>query len=209
MTIPEIVEGRKISEILHFTTNGGLVGILASRAVRTRRDLPNDKYVEYVYKPNAMVRRDEAWLGYVNLSISRINVSFHNVSSKKWHKNADLWWCILSFDPALLADQDVWFTTTNNMYSGVKRRPGVEGLESMFGSPIHQWLNNYVPRPADLPDRFPTDMQAEVLYPNALSTDYLRTIYVASEEHYDTAYGQCRSLGYEDVTVKLEPSAFA
>ena len=66
-------ESHGITQVVHFTTVSGAVGILASNAVKSRLRLPNDKYIERVYRLNASVRKDELWLDYVNLSIERIN----------------------------------------------------------------------------------------------------------------------------------------
>lgn len=46
---PEVVtaaQERGITSIVHFTTIGGLKGILASGAVRSRRDLPGDEVAD-------------------------------------------------------------------------------------------------------------------------------------------------------------------
>ena len=66
-------ERRGINQVVHFTTVRGAVGILAAKAVKSRTRLREDRYLEHVYKPNAQLRKDEAWLDYVNLSIERIN----------------------------------------------------------------------------------------------------------------------------------------
>src|SRR5690349_15550012 len=107
MSVNAIVARRNITRVLHFTTNQGLTGILASRAVKARRDLTSDKYLEHVYSPNCAVRRDQAWLGYVNLSIGRINARLWDISANKWHSNKDSWWCILVFDPIVLTHPGV------------------------------------------------------------------------------------------------------
>ena len=60
-SIAEIVTQRGIEEVLHFTTNKGLTGILAEGAVLPRKRLPEHKYLEHVYEPNAEMRKD--WSG--------------------------------------------------------------------------------------------------------------------------------------------------
>src|ERR1700694_4667317 len=76
---------RGITEIVHFTTIHGAVGILASKTLKSRRRLPRDQYLERVYRPNALNRsRDAAWLDYVSLSISRINDWMFD-TSERWH----------------------------------------------------------------------------------------------------------------------------
>lgn len=67
MSVQEIVMLRGINEILHFTTNKGVLGILDSRALKARARLNGDARLEYIFQPNAAVRtRDEKYLDYVN-----------------------------------------------------------------------------------------------------------------------------------------------
>ena len=74
---PEIVEAareRGITGIVHFTRIGGLVGILASSAVKARNDLMRDTRLRYVAEENAPDRsRDFLWHDYVNMSVTAIN----------------------------------------------------------------------------------------------------------------------------------------
>ena len=75
---------RGVAQVVHFTTVSGLTGVLAAKAVKSRARLPTDKYLEHVYQPNSAIRKDRAWLDYVNLSISRINDWMFD-SSTSWH----------------------------------------------------------------------------------------------------------------------------
>lgn len=192
-TIADIVHRREITEVLHFTTNHGLTGILAERAVLSRQSLPESKYLEHVYKPNASVRKDHRWLDHVNLSISRINTEFFGHSSR-WHANRDVWWCALSFAPAILDHHGVIFATTNNIYSGCRRAPGPNGLEALFAKQIERWPGNAAERQPGMPHNWTTCHQAEVLYPSALSCDHLRRVYVATGPHADIAASTCEIL---------------
>lgn len=183
MTIREIILKRKIKEILHFTTNRGITGILASNALKARKLLPEEKYLEYVYQYNCPFRpRDQAWWGYVNLSITSVNRRLFGISAGKWHAHEDGWWCILSFDPKICTHKGVYFTTTNNMYSGVIRKKGPLGLEALFAPSIAQWQGKAISRPSSLPENQPTCEQAEVLYPKEVSLEYLLQVYVANNE---------------------------
>ena len=183
MKIQEIIEKRGIEEILHFTTNKGLTGILATDAVKARTLLPEDKYLEYIYKYNCPDRsRDKEWWGYVNLSITSVNRRLFKISSGKWHTDKDGWWCILSFAPEICTHNGVFFTNTNNMYSGVEHRKEAEGLESLFAQRIYQYRNSTISRPPNYSSNQPTCQQAEVLYPHELSLKYLTRIYVGSNE---------------------------
>ncbi|WP_374265044.1 DarT ssDNA thymidine ADP-ribosyltransferase family protein [Corallococcus sp. RDP092CA] len=200
---------RGIEEVLHFTTNKGMVGILASGHVKSRRELPSEKYLEYVYTPNCQRRYDAPWFGYVNLSISRINSSLFDVSSGRWHRDSNLWWCVLAFDPVVLSHSGVLFATTNNMYSGVARASGEVGLNALFKEEVPQYLERVARRSFMTPLNQPTCFQAEALYPKALSVGFLRTVYVATPEHEDVVCGQFFALGVSGVSCVVRPEKFS
>ena len=175
---PEVVVAagaREITEVVHFTTVSGAVGILASGAVKSRRRLPEDKYLEHVYRPNARNRsRDTLWHDYVNLSVSRINDSMFD-SSERWHAVDGVSWVVLSFRPHILGDPGVVFATTNNIYPACLRGEGLAGFDAMFADPVWGRYSCRQER-VGLPDNFTTDRQAEVLYPGELVLDHLQRI---------------------------------
>ncbi len=214
MTVQEIISDRQIESVLHFTTNRGLVGTLASKSLLSRHRLNDEQYLEYVLHVNA-ARRPEAaadfdksqnWLDYVNLSISEINRRYLSVS-KRWHNNSDVWWCILAFDSDIMTHDRVAFATTNNSYPLCERNEGVEGLAALFAQRIRRkdgWTVSRGHRPTNLP----TCEQAEVLYPEAVSTEYLRSIYVEEDDHHDRASGWLREFGFNDVDVIISTQKF-
>jgi len=215
MTVQEIIDQRSIKEVLHFTTNRGLVGTLASRALQSRYRLPEDKYLQHILHVNAAVRpeasaffdKSDNWLDYVNLSISEINRRYFEVS-ERWHADGDVWWAILSFDAVIMTHENVVFATTNNSYGLCLRERGDQGLNGLFAPIIHRkppsWRANRVGRAAELP----TCEQAEVLYPAAVSTDFLRRIYVREEEHQDQVSGWLEEFGLPGIEVVWSPQKF-
>jgi len=213
LTVGDVVAKRGITEVLHFTTNRGLAGILASRGVKARNQLPADKFVEHVYGPTCKVRRDTSWLGYVNLSITSINSALFNIASRKWYPERDFWWCVLSFTPLVLEHEGVLFVTTNNMYTGAKRLGGAVGLEALFSPSIVQFVaaggaTGAITRALNLPPSQPTCRMAEALYPTALSTEWLQRVYVATAEHADIVHGQCDALSHVVPDVAVRPDVF-
>jgi hypothetical protein len=206
VSLDEEIRSSGVTEIVHFTTNSGLIGILYAHAVKSRLRLPTEQHLEYVYEPNSAFRKDTPWLGYVNLSISRINKQFYDVCSGKWHVDEDRWWAVLSFDPQLLLDPGVLFVTTNNMYTGAVRGSGVAGFRQLFAPRVVRWNGYEVIRPSSLADKLTTCPQAEVLYPDELSTSYLRTIYVSTPEHADVIAGQLSVFPHEGVSVVVDPA---
>ena len=194
---PEVLDAaqkRGITDVVHFTTNKGALGVLASKAVKSRKRLPEDKYLEHVYMPNAAFRKDTEWLDYANLSIQRIN-DWMFKTSEKWHRNEEVSWVALSFRPEILTHPGVVFTTTNNIYSGCKRAEGLDGFSMMFEDNIVRWIGNIVRRGPGHLNSFPTDRQAEVLYPGELSIEHLQRIDVQTEKTLYDVQGMIDGLG--------------
>ncbi len=205
---PEVLTAAKrmgIMKIVHFTTFRGCVGVLAVGAVKSRLQLPQDSYLEHVYRPNASFRKDTSWLDYVNLSVERIN-DWMFETSVRWHAEKDNPWVVLSFHPRILAHPGVVFATTNNIYPACNRAEGLTGFKQMFADRV-------VGRHGELHDRknkrseWPTDRQAEVLYPNELSCEHLQRIFVQTEDIVDEIMGTLAGL-YLNVEVRHTPEVF-
>ena len=179
---PEVVTAateRDVTSIVHFTTVKGLIGILASDAVKSRQHLPEDESVKYVFEPNAVDRHlDQLWHDYINLSVTAINLRMFRFSARE-HPHAK--WVILEFGPEILGDRGVVFCTTNNIYPAASRGRGLQGFEPLFAPKVASWYGQPVTRS----DRSPfqtTDPQAEVLYPYELSLKHLHTVTVADDD---------------------------
>lgn len=147
----------------------------------------------------------------MSLSIQRINGHLYGISSGKWHAGTDgLWWCVLGFDREVLAHEGVVFTTTNNAYSVVQRATGLAGVEAAFADEVTTWSNGPVKLSRSaVPTNQPTDPQAEGLYPGAVNTQWLRSIYVPQPELAETVSGYLNATGHPDVDIICDPEAFA
>jgi hypothetical protein len=182
MTINELIKKRGIADILHFTTGKGITGILATSALKSRSLLPKEAHLEYIYKYNCPDNsRVRGWYNYVNLSVTSVNRHLFGISSGKWHTD-EAWWAVLSFKPEICTHDGVYFTTTNNMYTGVNRQQGYKGLEAMFAPEITQWVDKTIIRLSSIPDNQPTCQQAEILYPLEVSLKYLKKVYVVNDD---------------------------
>ena len=205
---PEVVEAareRGITSIVHFTRIGGLVGILASSAVKARRDLMRDTRLKYVAEENAPDRsRDILWHDYVNMSVTAINRRMFQFSEQE---HLDDQWVILEFGPEILGDPGVVFCTTNNAYEVAHRCGGFRGFEQMFASKIYwgHYGSAYI-RYSQEPKQT-TDPQAEVLYPFELSLNHLHTITVRDEETCGAVVGALSHFEV-DPRVTIAPEAF-
>ena len=197
MMVAEIVRDREITEVLHFTTNAGALGMFAVGNILPRSELPTEKYLEHVYTPNAKVRRDVRWTGHVSLSISRVNTNFFG-ASRRWHAATDVWWCVVSIAPVVLAHHDVVFCTTNNIYPACERETGPEGLEALFADCVAGIYGRPQRRYQGMPDSWTTDVQAEVLYPGGVSTEFVQRVYVVNDRHADIVASQYDILNQAD-----------
>ena len=202
--IVEAARERGVTDVLHFTHTQNLIGILAT-AVKSRALVQADSYVELVHDPNCADRwRDREWTGYVSLSISRIN-DWMLGCSRRWHRNDDVEWVILSFEPEILGHPGVVFTTTNNAYPTCLRAEGMFGFGRVFADEVESY-NRTITR-GDLDDRYPTDRWAEALYPGALSLDHLQRIYVDDEEMTEHIGGILSGVA-RDCPTEFKPEVF-
>ena len=205
---PEVVAAaldRDVADVVHFTTTKGALGVLASSALKSRKRLPETKYLEHVYRPNADFRKDAAWLDYVNLSVSRINDWMFG-SSVRWHSDEDVSWVVLAFDPEILGHPGVVFATTNNIYPSCRRAEGLAGFNSLFADTVVGKYGGVHDR-GGKSDCWPTDRQAEVLYPGELSCRHLLRIDVQLAETTDALAGILDGLHLE-VPVRRAPEVF-
>ena len=197
---------RGITQVVHFTTVSGAVGVLASNAVKSRARVSEDSYLEMVYQPNADIRKDLAWLDYVNLSVERIN-EWMFYTSTRWHWREDNPWVVLSFHPRILTHPGVVFATTNNIYPRCRRAEGLAGFRQMFAATVYGRYRDVHDR-TDKEDAWPTDRQAEVLYPGEVSCEHLQRIDVQVEQTLETIDGAMGALG-TNVPVCYAPEVFA
>ena len=198
---------RGVKDVVHFIRKNGLVGVMASGAVKSRKRLSEEEYLEHVYQPNVEIRKDTAWLDYVNLSVQRIN-DWMFAASRGWHAKEGNPWVVLSFKPEILSHPGVVFTTTNNIYPSCLRAEGLPGFLRMFEETV--WGRHGQPhcRSDKIRSAWPTDRQAEVLYPGEVSCNYLQRIDVQHEETGDDIQGVLGGLGLS-VPVRYAPEVFA
>ncbi len=206
--VVEAAKHRGITSLVHFTrVRGGLAGILDRSAVQARHHLSKDRRLRHVYQENAPNRtRDLPWHGYVNLSVSMINVRMLRYS-KRWHPDED--WAILSFKPRILGHRGVIFSTTNNAYGVAHRALGSDGFEQMFAQAVPWGRRGSVSIRSSQRPHETTDPQAEVLYPRALSLKHLHTITVADEGARESVDGALAI--FPDIPrpkIELDPEAF-
>jgi hypothetical protein len=207
MSVADRARERGITEILHYTSQKGVQGSVMKGAVLSRKRTENDEDVAYIFEGVWPVRAP-AWVDYISLSISRINSDLYGKSRARY---PDWWWAVMSFSPDILDHEGVWFTTTNNVYEEVlERGQGVEGFEALFQErvPWGYWGSVSV-RSESHPRQWPTNRQAEVLYPGELSFEHLLRVYVPGAEHRALVLAWCEAFERPEFEVVVDAAVFS
>lgn len=197
---------RGVTEILHFTTDKGVLGSLRKQCLLPRSQVSDDPDLAFIFNAVWPVKLPE-WIDYISLSVSRIN---RELFDRAEHNLPGRWWAVMSFGIGILDTPGVVFTTTNNAYDDVCRRgEGVAGFEDMFAErvPWGYYGTTQYRRP-DCPANQPTHRQAEVLYPGQLDLDHLQCVYVRSSEQRRMVRAWCSAFDRAPPAVEIRPEVF-
>jgi ssDNA thymidine ADP-ribosyltransferase, DarT len=203
VTPSEAAARRGVRELVHYTTQKGIHGTIASKALLSRAQLDQEEYLAHIREP-VWPRKDPAWIDHISLSVTTINDDLFRRSRSHFPY---LWWAVIAVSPAVLDDAGIVFTTTNNIYPAVQRGEGSDGFEAMFADEV-VGRHGVVQTRAGLPDAQPTDRAAEVLYPQRIETGRIQAIYVMEPDHRPTILGWCTALDHLDIPVEVRPDAF-
>jgi len=195
---------RCVKELLHYTTQKGVHGTIASAAILSRAQLDKDEHLEHIRK-GVWPRRDHRWLDHISLSVTSINDLLFRQSRAN---HPAMWWAVFSVSPSILDDDGIWFTTTNNIFPAVKRDQGVAGFEAVFADPVEGRYGTMYTR-AGVPCSQPTDRAAEVLYPQRISTNKVQLVYVSEASHRHHVLAWCDALEHPDLEIEIRPDMFA
>ncbi len=198
---------RGVTEVLHYTSEKGVMGTIMKDTLLSRKRVEEDPDLEFVYE-GVWERRDPQWIDHISLSISRINL---DLFERARNNHSEFWWAVMSFDPVVLDDDGVWFTTTNNVYEDVcERAQGEAGFEAMFGDRIPWgYYGSVRRRRADHPTHWPTDRAAEVLYPAQIPLQFLQRLCVPGTQHRRLVDAWCEIYGRAPLRVEIDPAAFS
>ena len=195
-----------VEEVLHFTTEKGVLGVLRVGRLLSRKRVQEDPNLAFIFT-GVWPRRDPEWLDHVSLSLTEINGGLYEKAAQNL---PEMWWAILSFRVEILDDPGVFFTTTNNIYEEVcERSGGASGMRAMFKDEVPWGYYGDVKRrgPAD-PRNQPTDPQAEVLYPKSIDLAHLQRIYVPERQHQSLVLAWCEVLESQEPVIQVAPDLF-
>lgn len=167
--LKEFVLGRKIDYLVHFTRVENLRSIL-SRGLRTRENIITNG-IDSVFNDEHRLDGQE---DSISCSIAFPNYKmFYRLQAENPHAE----WVVLLLDPSLLWEKDCAFSVTNAASSGVSRIPiderkGVKALNPLFNN-----IDGKTPRRLlGIPEKYPTDPQAEVLVLEDIGVKYIEAV---------------------------------
>lgn len=195
-----------MEQILHYTSERGVMGAVMKQALLSREQVENDPDVAFIFE-GIWERKDPEWVDYISLSVSRINLDLFQRSRNNF---PNFWWAVMSLDVAILDHEGVWFTTTNNIYPPCGRGQGVDGFEAMFAEPI-EW-GYYGSRRWRSPvyrDSWPTDRAAEVLFPTRIPLEHVQRLYVPGQQHRRLVSAWAEAYGVPDLPVEINLEPFS
>jgi hypothetical protein len=197
---------RGISQVLHYTSNKGMMGLICRGALLSRQRVADDPELAFIFQ-NIWPVKAPRWVDHISMSISQINLDLFQRSRSNYPQ---FWWAVLSFTPDILDGDGVWFTTTNNAYEDTcERGQGLEGFEAMFADRIsYGYYGSVAHRAASRSDALATHRAAEVLYPGELTFEHLQAVYVLEAQHRRLIGAWCSAYGYPQMPVEINPDAF-
>lgn len=208
------IEQRGIEHLIHFTPAINLLSIfeqdkLLSRALLEQFDIDQTDIFDYVEFIDEIRFDDKS---FINLSIQHPNSFLFNRFRQKTAEESHILWCVLKIDKKYIYQKDTLFSITNAANSHNKRNVGVTGdiakFRMLFANSL-QIVTSYNSRTIsrnNLPTKYPTDEQAEVLVKNEiLVSDILQ---VCFKDENDLAMGKAALSDYNTSNFVVDASLF-
>ena len=209
------IKSRGIDCLVHFTPTLNLLSILEqkqllSRSILESLDLEQYDILDYV-KFTDDVRYDDK--SYLNLSISSPNTCLFSKFRKRTSLDMSIKWCVIKIDPKHIYDSETLFSVTNAASSASKHQFGISGDIDKFLMLFSEELNinssnglRNISR-GNMQDKFPTDLQAEVLIKNSISEESI--ISVCFETQNDLAETKAAMSGFNTSNFIVDPEIFS
>jgi len=206
------IDQRKIEFLIHFTPTRNLYSILEqkklmSRATLENLDIEQFDILDYIQFTDN-VRYDDK--NYLNLSLSSPNTYLFSKFRQKTADDFTIKWCVLKINPKHIYDTDTLFAVTNAASNAAKRQFGISGdlekFKSLFVDELNIKTYNGIRKiqRGNILDKYPTDIQAEILIKDFLSSDSIISVCFQSEEDLAEAKGAMYEFDTSKFVVDLE-----
>lgn len=177
------LEKRKIDCLIHFTPTRNLFSILENNELMSRTKLENldiEQFdiLDYVQFTDE-VRYDDK--NYINLSISGPNTFLFSKFRQITKEDFTINWCVLKIDPKHIYDKNTLFSVTNAA-SNVAKRIGITGDIGKFKMLFAQNIPIPFGTRNNISDKYPTNVQAEILVRDIIPSDSITEVCFENEE---------------------------
>jgi hypothetical protein len=184
------IKQREIEFLIHFTPTINLFSILENNELMSRaklEDLDIEQFdiLDYVQFTDD-VRYDDK--NYINLSPSGPNTFLFSRFRQKTKNDFTINWCVLKIDPKHIYDNKTLFAVTNAASNAAKRQYGISGDLDKFKMLFEEQLNintyNGVRKIGrnSVHSKYPTDVQAEILVKDEISSNSILAVCFESKE---------------------------
>ncbi len=188
---------RGISRLVHFTPLNNLLGIMNLRGILARRKIEeyarvmNDDFLLDYISYNDSHRFDKR-VDCINLSIEHINHLLFRRFREKFLECDN--WCVIEIDPICLEKDGVIFTTGNAASSYVRThgtQSGLSGLQALYADSVVSgavYNLHMETRSASLSPAYPTNQQAEVLFPEEIPIPLIKALVFENDQKRTLAH---------------------
>jgi len=170
------IADRKIQYLIHFTPTINLYSILEHKSLLSRESLENidvDNYdiLDYIQFTDNIRYDDKS---FINLSISSPNTFLLSKFIERTRDDVSISWCILKIDPKHIYDDETLFSVTNAASVSAQKQYKIKGDIDTFSLLFNDKLiinnnqNNRELTRGSIKNKYPTDIQAEVLVKNTI-----------------------------------------
>ncbi len=186
-----------INSLWHFTDIRNIEYIEKFGGLRSKEFLEQKDLIDSIFCGGNSLSHDlDKGLGNWN----KISLNFTPHTPMAYHKKRETHLIFIEIDLEVASFQDVYFTNCNatRIINGQKRDKGLRGLKhvnfSIINGPAKPWDPDW--------KKF---VQAEILVPNFIPTDYFKTIYFISEASMELSEKYFKEKKY---LLKIEKSIF-
>lgn len=206
------IRKREIEYLIHFTPTINLLSILENNELMSRAkienlDISQVDILDYVQFTDD-VRYDDK--NYINLSLSGPNTFLFSKFREKTKDDCTIKWCVIKIHPKHIYDSETLFAITNAASNAAKKQYGISGdlkkFKLLFADQLN--INAYnglrtISRNS-AHSKYPTDVQAEVLVKDKISSDSILSICFESEEEMAEAKAAMSYLDTSKFVVEKE-----
>ena len=180
-----------------------------SRARLESLDIEQYDILDYVQFTDN-VRYDDK--NYINLSLSGPNTFLFSKFQEKTQDDLTITWCVLKIDPKYIYDENTLFSVTNAASNAAQRQYGITGDIEKFKMlflpelKIKTYNGERISRRNGIKDKYPTDIQAEILVKDSIPIDSILSVCFKNEQ--ELAMTKAALSGFDTSKFMVEPSIF-